>query len=75
MVTYRNLGGDSNVRAFEIGSDSITVQFGDGSFYLYTYRSAGQGNIEQMKVLAMAGRGLNSFIMLHAKYGYERKWR
>ena len=75
MVTYRNLGGNSNVRAYEIGSDSITVQFGDGSIYLYTYQSAGRDNIERMKSLAIAGRGLNSFIMHHVKYSYERKWR
>lgn len=75
MITYRNLGGASNVRAFEIGGDSITVQFGDGSIYLYTYRSAGRDNTEQMKVLAMSGKGLNSFIMRHVKYGYEKKWR
>ncbi|MBI5842213.1 MAG: hypothetical protein HZB19_19170 [Chloroflexi bacterium] len=73
MVTYRNSGGDSNVRAFEIGGDSITVQFGDGSIYVYTYQSAGRDNIERMKALAIAGRGLNSFIMRYVKMAYASK--
>jgi len=75
MEIYKNLGGNSNVRAYEIGSDSITVQFGDGSTYVYTYRSAGQGNVEQMKTLAVAGSGLNSFIKRLVKKGYEAKIR
>lgn len=75
MDTYKNLGGNSNVIAYEISSDSITVQFGDGSIYLYTYQSAGRENIEQMKVLAIEGRGLNSFIMRHARKAYASKVR
>lgn len=75
MEIYKNLGGNSNARAYEIGSDSITVQFGDGSIYLYTYRSAGQSSIEHMKSLAVQGRGLNSFIMRHVRKGYESKIR
>jgi len=72
METYKNLGGNSNVIAYEIGSDSITVQFGDGSTYLYTYQSAGQSNIEHMKTLAIAGSGLNSFIMRNVKKLYVK---
>ena len=75
MESYRNLGGDSGVRAYEIGDDSIKVQFSDGSAYLYNYQSAGRSNIEEMKVLAIAGRGLNSFIMRHVKKAYAAKLR
>lgn len=75
MEIYKNLGGNSNARAYEIESESIKVQFGDGSIYLYTYQSAGEGNIEQMKVLAVAGKGLNSFIMRHVKKAYAAKLR
>lgn len=42
MERYRNLGGDSNVAAFEIGNGSITVEFNDGAQYLYTNESAGR---------------------------------
>jgi hypothetical protein len=75
MERYRNLGGDSNVVAYENGPDFIRVQFGDGSIYLYTYASAGSHNIERMKQLASSGQGLNSFIMNNVRKAYARKER
>lgn len=75
MQRYANLGGDSNVVAYEIGSDSITVQFGDGSLYLYNYQATGQANVEHMKKLATDGVGLNSFIGTHVRKKYARKMR
>lgn len=65
-------GGNSNVIAYEIGPDWIRVQFGTGSPYVYSYRSAGPGPVERMKQLARAGRGLNSFINTHVKHLYVR---
>ena len=75
MERYKNLGGNSNVIAYEIGIDFITVEFSDKSRYLYNYQSAGSENIEQMKKLAVAGRGLNSFINRVVKYKYAKKLR
>ena len=75
MQFYKNLGGDSGVRSFEIGNDYITVQFNTGSAYLYNYNSAGASNIEIMKRLAIGGRGLNSFINTHVKDKYAYKIR
>ena len=75
MERYKNVGGDSGVTGYEIGSDYIRVQFSDGSVYLYTYASAGSNNIEQMKKLAIAGNGLNSFINRNVRKSYERKER
>ena len=59
MERYNNLGENSGVSAYEIGAKSITVQFSTGAVYLYSYKSAGSSNIERMKSLAMAGKGLN----------------
>ena len=73
MTPYRNLGGNSGVRGYEIGTDFIRVQFSDNSIYLYTYASAGSQNIEHMKRLAVDGRGLNSFITTTVRYDYARK--
>lgn len=73
MQQYKNLGRDSNVKAFEIGSDHISVQFQDTKVYVYTYASAGQINIEQMKKLALTGQGLNAFINKHVKKRYASK--
>lgn len=75
MQRYKNLGGDSNVTAYEYGSDFIRVQFGDGSVYLYTNSSAGSFNIDQMKRLADSGRGLNSFINTTVRKSYKAKER
>ena len=73
MQPYKNVGGNSGVRAYEIGADSITVQFTEGATYLYTYGSAGSDAIERMKTLAAAGSGLNSYISRTVKKGYARK--
>ncbi|AXV99844.1 hypothetical protein CJO81_03165 [Ralstonia solanacearum] len=75
MERYANRGGDSNVVAYEIEQNSITVQFGDGSIYLYTSQSAGAMNLEHMKQLAIAGQGLNSFIGRVVRKGYASKLR
>lgn len=75
MERYKNLGGDSNIVAYELGQSSITVQFGDGSIYLYTDRSAGATNIGEMHRLALAGQGLNSFIGRVVRKGYAQKIR
>ena len=75
MQRYMNLGGDSNVVAYELGSDFIRVQFSDGSIYRYTNASAGSSNISTMKSLARSGQGLNGFIHTHVQYKYESKER
>jgi len=75
MEHYKNLGGDSGVAAYEIGPGSITVQFKDGSVYLYTDQSAGAASIAEMQRLAKDGQGLNSFINRVVKKGYARKLR
>lgn len=75
MERYLNFNGDSGGVGYEIGADSITVQFSDGSIYLYTYASAGFDNIEQMKQLAQAGGGLNAFINTRVCNAYAKKER
>ncbi len=73
MTTYKNVGGNSGIAAYEVENDSITVQFSDGSIYLYTAQSAGSANIEEMKLLASSGEGLNSFINRCVKTRYASK--
>jgi len=75
MQRYGNAGGDSGIRAFEPGADSITVEFSDGAIYRYTYASAGASCIEQMKQLALRGSGLNGYINSYAKRAYESRLR
>lgn len=73
MVRYRNSGGDSGIHAYEIEDNFIKVQFKDRKTYLYTYSSAGSHHIEQMKALAIRGKGLNSYINTYVKNKYESK--
>ncbi len=72
MQSYRDINHDSNVEAYSIGPDYIEVKFkGTARIYRYSYRSAGREHVEQMKILAERGDGLNSYIMRHVKYSYE----
>jgi hypothetical protein len=73
METYRNLKGDSGVRAYEIGRDSITVAFSGGAVYRYTYESAGASHVEEMKKLARAGRGLSGYISRYVRASYASR--
>lgn len=73
MQIYKDIDHDSGVRGYEIASTSITVWFdGAPKSYTYSYQSAGQANIEQMKKLAVSGEGLNAFINDHVKFKYVR---
>ena len=75
MEKYKNIGHDSGVLAYEIGDDFIKVEFSSGSLYLYSYESAGRQNIEEMKELAIAGQGLNSFINRNVRKDFASKLR
>lgn len=75
MTPYKNLGGKSNVRAYELGDGTIDVQFRDYSIYTYTNESAGADNIAHMHDLAVRGSGLNSFINRKVSNLYERRQR
>ncbi|MET3981995.1 hypothetical protein ABIB62_004566 [Mucilaginibacter sp. UYP25] len=68
METYGNAGGDSGISAYEIGSDYVSVRFSNtGKVYTYSYSRAGKGHVDQMKILARSGSGLNSYIMRNVK--------
>ena len=72
MEQYLNLNGNSNVKEYSIGQVYIDVVFGKGVRYRYSYRSAGIDKVEQMKILAKNGVGLNSYIMRYARMDYEK---
>lgn len=76
MTPYRNIHGKSNVEAYEVTEDSITVRFMSGRFrnYLYTNQRPGETVVERMKALALQGFGLNSYISKTVKSRFARKW-
>lgn len=71
MGKYRNISGNSGVYSYEIGNDCIRVQFSSGQTYSYSYKKAGNHNVEKMKSLARKGSGLNSFINEYVKIKYD----
>ena len=73
MEHYKNIHGDSDVHAYELADDAITVQFSDGGTYVYTYASAGREAVEAMKKRAVRGEGLATYINTHVRESYARK--
>ncbi|MFT6044543.1 MAG: hypothetical protein ACI9WC_000240 [Arenicella sp.] len=72
MQKYADLNDDSGVSSYEIGSSYIKVWFNrDAASYVYSYLSAGRYHVEHMKTLAIAGKGLNSYIDKNVKRDYE----
>lgn len=75
MKRYEDITGTSGITAYEIKDESITIEFSRGSVYIYTYSSTGKRNIEKMKKLALAGKGLSTYISRNIKDKYETKIR
>lgn len=75
MRRYANLSGHAGVVAYEAGPDFIDVKFKDGEIYRYTYDRPGMSQVEAMKKLAAAGRGLTTHINRHVRDLYAAKRR
>ena len=73
MQAYLNRNGNSNVKCYEIGNTYIDVSFfGTPKTNRYSNASAGRNQVEQMKILARNGSGLNSYIMNNVRFAYEK---
>lgn len=73
MERYRNSGGDSGISGYEIGADYIKIKFsGTSRTYTYSYQSAGSHHVEQMKLLARRGSGLNGYVNNYVKFKYAK---
>jgi hypothetical protein len=63
LTPYKNLSGQSGVVAYAVGPDHVDVKFkGRDDVYRYSERSAGKETVEAMKLYAINGRGLSTFI-------------
>ena len=71
MIQYKNK--NSGVVSYQIGDDFIDVKFQEGTVYRYTYESAGKNHIEKMKLLAIKGKGLSTYISTTIKSHYAIK--
>lgn len=73
MTPYKDLSANSGVVAFEIQREAIAVEFRSGGIYLYDYDTTGREQVEEMKVLALEGRGLATYINRHVRERFARK--
>ena len=73
MENYKNVYGNSGVRAYHISKDAISIMFSDGKTYKYTYESTGWQSIEIMKELAQKGVGLTTFINQRVRNRYAER--
>ena len=73
FLKYKNLSGKSTVAKFELKKDGIKIRFTDHSIYNYTNQSADPANISKMKELAVAGKGLGTFITSNVADRFQRK--
>jgi hypothetical protein len=73
MQRYRNLDGDSGVRAYELGEDWIRIRFVGGETYEYTDAVTGAEHVQNMQTLAEAGEGLATYVSKFVHDAYARK--
>ena len=73
MTSVQQNTHNFTVVGYDILDDRVTLEFSDGSKYLYTYSSAGISNIEKMKLFANQVKELNNFINTTVKDLYLLK--
>ncbi len=72
MTPYANLSGDSGVIEYELGENCIRVRFvNDSKIYVYNDSKPGRVHVEQMTRLAIAGKGLATYISRNIKANYS----
>jgi hypothetical protein len=71
---YQNLSGNSGIVEFKNQPDFIIVRFDGGDLYVYMSEKVSRRHVEEMKRLAVAGKGLSTYITQHRDVfnGYVR---
>lgn len=68
MIRYKNINGNSGVTHYEITAHSIKIKFGTGdTIYIYSESKIAKHHIDKLKKLAVAGKGLSTYISQHAE--------
>lgn len=62
MQKYLDRDKDSGISSYQIGVNYIIVKFKAGQLYEYNYTRPGKLHVDKMKILAVQGNGLNSYI-------------
>jgi hypothetical protein len=73
MQKYADVSGDAGVGAYEIGPDSITLEFKKGGTYLYNNIRPGRAHVRNMTPLAVAGDGLTTYVNKYVSDNYFKR--
>lgn len=68
MIAYKNLHRLSSILAYELGDESIKIEFVSGAVRVYTYENVGKDHVEAMKKCAIKGKGLGSYVMKNERH-------
>lgn len=72
MKVYSDLYRYSDVYGYEFDETSITIWFkGADKTYKYSYQKVGKYHVDNMKILAQKGDGLNEYINNHVRNAYD----
>jgi hypothetical protein len=73
MQKYADLSGDAGVGAYEIGENSIVLEFNNGRTYLYNEKKPGLAHVKAMTELAVAGDGLTTYVNKYVRDNYFKR--
>ena len=73
MTEYKDKDGVSGVSRYQIQDEAIIIEFKTGALYVYSYNCPGVMEVEDMKRLAVEGRGLNSYIATKVRKNYDER--
>ncbi|WP_084022286.1 hypothetical protein [Chlorobaculum limnaeum] len=68
MIPYKNIHRLSSILAYELGDESIRIEFVSGAVREYTYANVGRDHVEAMKKCATKGKGLGSYVMKNERH-------
>ena len=71
---YKNLNGESGIKAYEIheNNNAIDIEFASGGVYTYHRANIGDIHFNVICELAVAGAGLNAYLNRLRQQGYNR---
>jgi hypothetical protein len=70
VIPYGASDRNSGVVAYRTGPDFIVLKYRDGGIYVYNYNRPGREHVDRMKELAIAGKGLTTYINQHVRDSY-----
>ncbi len=75
-VPYQRSNPNAGVLNYEIAEEAIILEFADRKFrYVYNAARPGATHVKAMQRLALAGKGLTTYVNQHVRENYAAKIR